>query len=117
MTVKFGVSVLAVCGRRYFAPKLVDHGLHPVADSENGQAGGVDPLRGKRRVVLIHAGGAAGEDYTDGVQSLDGVPRRSGREELTVDVGFPDTPRNQSRILGPEVDNDHSLSRCRVTGV
>ena len=92
------------------AAELVREELHAVADAEHGQAASRRPRSGVvRRVVLVDAGGAAGEDEAARLQLLDLLPGRVVRDELAVDAALAHAAGDEHRELRAEVDDDDRL--------
>ena len=103
------VAVLRLGGGGDLSPQLVHHRLHPVANPQDRQPAVVDPGWGQGRSRLVHAGGPARENDPLGVQLLDGLPWRVGREYLAVDFALTDAASDQPAVLGAEIYHDHGL--------
>ena len=90
--VKFGVAVLSLSGWRDSSAELVGHGLHSVADAQNGQAGVVHPIRGERRAGFIDAGRPAGKHDALRIEGPYGLPGGGVRYQFAIDAALPDAP-------------------------
>jgi hypothetical protein len=67
-----------------------------------------------RRVVGVDAGRAAGEDDRRGLAGDDLLGRDVGGDDLGVDAGLADPPRDELGVLRAEVDDEdggNSISR------
>ena len=91
-------------------PKLVNDRLHPIANAEDGEALVEHPRWGQRRAEVIDARRAAGKDHALGVEVYNFIPVGGVLDQLTVDVRFPHSPRDQAAVLGAEVDDQDRLA-------
>ncbi len=102
-----GLAELRDAGAVDGAAELERHQLHAVADPEGGNAeleqARVDP----RCVVRVHRCGAAGQDQRERVAGAHLVRAEPVRDELGVDAGLTDAPRDQLRVLPAEVEHEH----------
>ena len=105
-----GVPVFPLAARLDLASQLVHDRLHPIANAEHGEALVEHPRRGQGCAEVIDARRAAGEDHTLGVEVYNFIPVGGVLDQLTVDVRFPHSSRDQAAVLGAEVDDQDRLA-------
>ena len=106
------MAVLSDAAGRNRAAQLAHQRLHPVADAQHREAALQGPVRDARRPGVIHAGRPAGQDDAPGVEMRHGRRIRGGRDNLGINLQFPDAAGNQVGVLGAEVDDDDGVGRC-----
>ena len=89
-----GATVFLAGRGRDRSAELMNHRLHPVADSQNGDAGVENPFGRERRAVLIDARRPAGEYDAARVEPRDRLPSRGRVYELAIDVRLPHPARD-----------------------
>src|SRR5881628_2511305 len=67
------------------------------------------PRVDSRRTRLVYRRRSAGEDHALHVARREVVPRRRVRQDLAVHAALADTPRDELRVLGAEVDDRDEL--------
>src|SRR5207302_9838406 len=88
---------------------LLRHGLHAVADAQNRNALLEHRLRRLAGLFLIGRQVAARKDDALGAEITDEGVADVVRVNLAVDLGFPDPPRDQLRVLRTEVEDQDFL--------
>ena len=97
--------VLALAGRRHLPAERLGHQLVPVADPEHRDAEVEHPRIQMRRALLVHGRRPARQDDAGGAHLAELGDRDVVRDDLGVDVTLADPPRDQLRVLRPEVDD------------
>jgi hypothetical protein len=86
--------------------ELPGHELHPIADAEHRDAELEEPPVDSRRAIRVDGRRPAGEHERARAAALDvGRPDPVGHE-LGVDPALADAPRDQLRVLTPEIDHE-----------
>src|SRR3989304_3831582 len=106
---EIGPPVLPVLGFYHLPAGEMGHQLHAVADAENRNALIEEFLGDARRLLIVHAGWAAGEHDTLWAVSQNRGQRRRARQNLRIDLRFADTAGDQLGVLRPEVENQNSI--------
>jgi len=75
-------TVLAPLGRHHLTTQEIAHGLHAVADAEDGNPGFKQPPVGKRCARVVDAGWAAGEDDALVALGKDFLERLRARDDF-----------------------------------
>ncbi len=110
-----GGAVLAGAGVADLAAQGGHHELEAVADAEHRDTRAeqvrlaVPGGRERRRAVGVHRRGTAGQDDGLGLAGQDLLRGHRGWHDLGVHLAFTDPPRDQLRILGPEVDHQDGV--------
>ncbi len=106
---QFGGTVFPAIGARRLASKCHIDQTHAVADAKERHRQLKQPPLDSRRVFLVDARRAAGENNPFEMQRANFFERDVERMDLAVNLGLPDAPRDQLSILGSEIENeDHS---------
>jgi hypothetical protein len=93
------------------AAELEHHRLHAVADAEHGNAE-LEQLTAKLgRAVRVDGCGPSREDQPLRLPSRDLLERHVMRKQLGEHAAFPDPPRDQLRVLAPEVEHEDLVGR------
>ena len=103
------MPVLTVGDRLDLAAKLVGDQLHAVTNAQYGNTSVEHPRRGHRRAVFIDAVRTAGKNHADNVLLVKDFATSVVRNNLAVGVGLSNSPCDQSRVLGTEIDDDYRL--------
>src|ERR1700675_4715962 len=104
-------AVLAPLRRDDLSTEEVAHGLHAVADAENGNAGLEEALVGQRGAVVVDARWAARENdppVAGGQQLLHGL--RAG-DDLGIDGQLTDAASDQLGVLRAEIQDANLIHR------
>ena len=112
--VQLGATVLTGPGAGHGAAEGLCHRLESVADAEHR-----NPEVEQRGVQLrgalgVHAGRAAGQHDGLRVLGLDLLDGGAVWNDLRVHPRLADAPRDQLRVLRPEVDHQHGARGCRM---
>ena len=99
------MAIFALQGRAHFAAKVMHDEVQPVADAEDGDAGLEEGWVGDRRVMVVDARRAAGENDADGLQSLDFGDRGGAGKYDGEDVELTNAAGNELGILRPEIED------------
>ena len=105
----FGVAVLAFGRRAHFAAEVVDDEMEPIADAEDRDAQRQHARIGLGRVGIVNRRRTAGKNHADGVVGLNIGQRRRAGHHHGEDILFADAPRDELRILRPEIEDDDCL--------
>ena len=109
-----GAAELAVMPALDLAAELLRHRLLAVADAEHRHAGVINRLWCKRRILVEHRGGPAGEDHAARLHRRERRRRVLERHDLGIDPLLADTPRDQLGHLGAEIDNENFVVGART---
>ena len=107
---QYGVSIFPFAARFDLAAKLVNDRLHPIANTEHGEALVEHPRGGQWRARIIDACRATGKDHALWIEVSNFIPVGGVLNQLAIDVGFPDSPCYQTAVLGTEVDDQDRLA-------
>src|ERR1051325_4588477 len=97
------------------AAELLRHGLHAVADAEHRHTRFESGARGFPGRLLVRRHVAAGEDDAAGAEAAHEIIGDVVGMDLAVDLGFPDAPRDQLRVLRSEIQDKNLLVRAHST--
>ena len=112
LTADAGDPVFPVLRAADLAAQKVGDQLHPVADPQHGDAKLEQLLRDPRRVGVVHAGRPAGEDYPGRREVAHELRSHVEGVDLAVDALLPHTPRDEHRVLRPEVQDEDLSVQC-----
>lgn len=98
-------SVLPDLDGTHLAAERERHELHPVADAERGNVQVEERRVYPRRAVFVDTVRAAGEDYAFRLTAPDLLYRSIVRDQLGVDAGLTDPPRDELGVLPAEVED------------
>src|SRR5699024_9765715 len=104
--------VLTAAGPGDLAAEHAGHGLEAVADAEDREPQVEHGRVEAWGIVGVDARGAPGQNQRDRVLGADLLDGRGVRDALRVDPRLPDASRDELRVLGAEVDDEH-VSGCR----
>ncbi len=104
-----GAAEFAMMAALDRAAELLRHGLFAVANAEYRYAGGQDRHRCGRRVGVEHGGWSSGQDHGLRLHLHEGGFGLLERHDLGVNALLADTPRDQLRHLGAEIDDQNLL--------
>ncbi len=105
----FGIAEFAHAARFDTPAELLRHGLHAVADAQNRHALLEHRLGRLAGRFLVGRQVAAREDDAPGAEITDEGVAYVVRVNLAVDLGFPDPPGDQLRVLRTEVEDQDFL--------
>ena len=108
--VQHRIAVFPLLAGGHLAAQLMDQGLHPIADTQDGETLLKDPAWHQGSTGVIHAGRSAGEYDALGIHVLHRLPRGGRRQDLGVDLKLPDSSSNQMTVLGAEVNDDDTFT-------
>jgi len=102
---KRATPVLASGATGHLAPKLFHQKLHPVTDTQDGNAQMENAAIHLGRLRGVNAGWATAKDDSLGPEGED-FPNGDGvRDDLGIDVGFADPAGDDLGVLGTEIKN------------
>ncbi len=84
--------------------------LHPVADTQNRQAGLEDSGIGHGGSLVVDAAGASAQDDRSGTHAHDGRGPGIAGEKLAVHPQLAHGPCDQLAVLGAEIEDSHSAA-------
>ena len=108
-TCSVGAAVLARAGLRDLAAEIARDELRAVTDAEQRNARVVDRGIDRRRAVDVHRRGTAREDDRLRLAREHLRDRHRPRHDLAVHVRLAHAPRDQLRVLRPEVDDENEI--------
>ena len=111
LDVQLGAAVLALPGLRDLAAEIARDELRAVTDAEDGNARVVDRGVDVGRAGDVHRRRATREDDRLRVAGEHLRDRHRARDDLAVDVHLAHPPRDQLRVLRPEVDDEDEVGR------
>ena len=111
-----GAAELAVVAAFDLAAELLGHRLLAVADAEHRHAGLIDRLGCERGALLMHRGGAAGEDHRLRPHREEGSFRLLVGHDLAIDLLLPHPARDELGDLGAEIDDQNLVMHRRRCG-
>ena len=88
------------------AAQVLGHQLHAVADTERGDPELVDPRVDPGRAFRVDRSRAAGEHERERVAPPDVFGAHAVADQFRVDAALAYAPRDQLRVLAPEVDDE-----------
>ena len=95
----------------HLSAEVMRHELHAIANAEHRRAEIENARIGVRRILSIHAGGAAAENDAGGMERRDLLRRQVKTDDLGIHLAFADSPRDDLRVLGTEIQDDDSAWR------
>ncbi len=101
----------AMMPRLHRAAELLSHGLLAVADAQHRHPGSENRHRRGGCVLIEHGRRPAGQDHGLGLHRPEGFFSLLERHDLGIDALFADTPRDELRHLGAEIDDQNLLMR------
>ena len=110
--VKLGAPVLALTSLRDLAAEIARHELRAVTDAEDRHPRVVDRGVDVGRVGNVHRGRAARQDDRGRPLREHLRDRHRPRHDLAVHVRLAHPPRDQLRVLRPEVDDEDDVGRA-----
>ena len=102
-----GFAVFALRSLAYVAAQHMHHQLAAVADTQHGNAPGIDFRVDGRGIFQIRAVGAAGEDNAFGILGFDFFQALFIGNDFAVNAAFAHASSNKLVVLAAEVDNQH----------
>ena len=102
-------AVLADAGVRHLAAEPLGHQLEAVAHAEHRRTGREQAAVDAGRTLLVDRRRPAGQHDRLGVARQHLLDRHGVRHDLGVDPRLAHPPRDQLRVLGPEVDDEDQV--------
>ncbi len=104
-----GITEFTQLGTFNLAAQLLGHGLHAVADTEDGHAQFKYGLRAARAVGFVHGLGATGEDDAFRCEFADRFVVHVERVQFAVHTDFTHAAGDQLGVLGTEVEDQDAV--------
>jgi len=98
-------SELAAAAEFHLTAEMMRHLHEAVANAEDGNAERENFRVNLRCVFFVNAGRAAGENDSFRLEILDLRRRNVERDNLRVDLQFPNPPRDDLRVLRTEIED------------
>ena len=103
-------AVLASLRANHFSAQRVCQPLHPITNSENGDAELQNFCVADRRVRVIDRTWAAGEHEADRFERANFFERSGARKNRGENLLLADAARDQLRVLPAEIEHDDSVA-------
>ena len=104
-----GVAEFLHRAGRYLATEFGSHGLHAVADAEDGHAQTPDRLASAGSIVRGHGLRTAGENDAARGKGANVLGRCIPGVQFAIHPGFTDASRDQLGVLGAEIQDEDSV--------
>ncbi|CRM87606.1 hypothetical protein [Pseudomonas sp. 22 E 5] len=104
-----GITEFTQFGTFNLAAQLLGHGLHAVADTEDGHAQVEYGLRATRAVGFVHGLGATGKDDAFRGEFADRFVIHVERVQFAVHADFTHAAGDQLGVLGTEVEDQNAV--------
>ena len=108
----FGITEFALVRALYLAAQLFGHRLHAIADTQHGNTQFEDGLRCLPVRRFVDGVRTTRQDDALRLEFAHKVVTHVKGMQLTVDLLFPNTTRDELRQLGTEIENEDLLVRA-----
>ena len=104
-----GLAILALGRRTDFAAQMVHDEMESIADAKDRNAQRQHARIRFGRIGIVNRRRTAGKNHADGLVGLNVSQRRRTGQHHGKDILFADAPRDELRILRPEIEDDNCL--------